>query len=93
MYILAMDEWSVSAARGRLAEIIDHTRTVHEPVYLSRHGTRVAAVIAVDDLHRLISLAEDAQDLLDATAARAEMQETRATPIPWDDVKRDLGLA
>jgi len=32
-------------------------------------------------------------DIRAATAARAEMQETGETPIPWEQVKVDLGLA
>jgi hypothetical protein len=61
-------------------------------VYLSRHGARVAAVIAAEDLDRLVGLAEDARDLIEVAAARKEMEATRAAPIPWEDVKRDLGL-
>ena len=89
-----MDEaaLSISEARENLASVIDRARTEHRPVFLSRRGRRVAAVIDADDLERLLDLAEDMADIRAAEAARAEMHETGVAPIPWDEVKADLGL-
>ncbi|MDV7356427.1 type II toxin-antitoxin system Phd/YefM family antitoxin [Rhodococcus oxybenzonivorans] len=84
---------SISDARTHLAAIIDRARTEHQPVYVARRGRRVAAVIDADDLDRLLELAEDMADIRAAEQARAEMQTTGETPIPWDEVKADLGLA
>lgn len=84
---------SVSDARDQLASIIDRVRAEHEPVFLSRRGRRVAAVIDVDDLERLIELAEDMADIRAAEESREEMRRTKSEPIPWDQVKADLGLA
>ncbi|NLE82400.1 MAG: type II toxin-antitoxin system Phd/YefM family antitoxin [Rhodococcus sp.] len=84
---------SISDARTQLATIIDRARTEHQPVYVTRRGRRIAAVIDADDLDRLIELAEDMTDIRAADEARAEMQSTGTTPIPWDEVKADLGLA
>ena len=83
---------AVSDARQQLAAIIDRTRANHSPVYLTRRGRRVAAVLDADDLDRLIELADDMSDILAAAAARAEMQATGEAPIPWEQVKADLGL-
>jgi prevent-host-death family protein len=83
---------SISEAREQLAAVVDRARTSHRPVFLSRHGRRVAAVIDADDLDRLLELAEDMADIRAAEAARAELRETGATPIPWEEVKADLGL-
>lgn len=83
---------SVSQARQQLAAVIDRARDTHHPVYLERHGRRVAAVIDADDLDRLIELAEDMEDIRGAAAARREMVETAGEPIPWERVKADLGL-
>lgn len=83
---------SVSDAREQLASIIDLARATHEPVYLTRRGRRVAAVIDADDLDRLVELAEDMSDIRAAEQARAEMRDTHKEPIPWDEVKADLGL-
>ena len=84
---------SVSEARKKLAEIIDRARAEHTPIYLARRGRRVAAVIDADDLDAILELAEDMADIRAAEAARAEMRTTGETPIPWEQVKADLGLA
>jgi prevent-host-death family protein len=83
---------NLSEARKHLASIVDHARTQHEPVYLARRGRRVAAIIDADDLDRILDLAEDMADVRAAEEARAEMEATGETPIPWEQVKADLGL-
>lgn len=87
-----MPDMTVSHARARLADVVDAARVGHEPVYLTRRGHRVAAVIDADDLDRLIAAAEDLADIHAARAAREEMTEGQAA-IPWDQVKADLGMA
>jgi len=86
-----MTEISVSDARARLADVVDSARVGHDPVYLTRRGQRVAAVIDADDLDRLIQAAEDLADIEAAAAARDEMQAGQPA-IPWEQVKVDLGL-
>jgi len=83
---------TVSQARSRLASIIDRVRAEHEPIYLARRGRRVAALIDADDLDELLELAEDMADIRAAEAARAEIRATGQAPIPWEQVKADLGL-
>lgn len=87
-----LPDLAVSEARQQLAAIIDRARAEHLPVYLARRGRRVAAVIDADDLERILQLAEDMTDIREAAAARAERQETGEAPIPWEQVKVDLGL-
>ena len=87
------DSLNITEARKQLASIIDQVRTEHEPVFVTRRGRRVAAVIDADDLDAIVELAEDMADIRAAEAARAEMKETGDQPIPWEDVKADLGLA
>ncbi len=84
---------NISDARTQLAAIVDRARTGHEPIYVTRRGRRVAAVIDADDLDRILALAEDMADIRAAEQARAEMKATGEAPIPWDEVKADLGLA
>ncbi|WP_097189426.1 type II toxin-antitoxin system Phd/YefM family antitoxin [Ornithinimicrobium cerasi] len=86
-----MKELTVTDARARLAEVVDEARVRHDPVYLTRRGQRVAAVIDADDLDRLIEAAEDLADLEAARLARAEIAD--GGTIPWEQVKADLGLA
>ena len=89
--LCVMADMSVSAARSRLADVIDDARVHHAPVVLTRRGRRVAAVIDAEDLERLTQAAEDLADIEAARAARAEVAEHGT--IPWDEVKADLGLA
>ena len=94
MYIWYMSgaDRSISEARRDLAAVIDEARATHEPVFLSRRGHRIAAIVDAAELERLQGLAEDMADILDAEAARQEMSETGSAPVPWDQVKADLGL-
>ena len=87
-----MSEITVSDARARLADVVDTARVDHDPVYLTRRGQRVAAVIDADDLDRLIAAAEELADIEAAAAARAELDQGESA-IPWEQVKADLGLA
>lgn len=86
-----MNEVTVTDARARLADVVDEARVRHNPVYLTRRGQRVAAVIDADDLDRLIEAAEDLADPEAARLARAEIADEGT--IPWEQVKVDLGLA
>lgn len=79
-------------ARARLADVVDAARVGHDPVYLTRRGQRIAAVIDADDLDRLIAAAEDLADIEAARAARDELAGGEDA-IPWEQVKEDLGLA
>lgn len=86
-----MTELTVSNARAKLADVVDTARVHHDPVYLTRRGQRVAAVIDADDLAQLIEAAEDLADIKDARAARVEVVD--GGTIPWEQVKADLGMA
>jgi prevent-host-death family protein len=91
-YMNDTDSLSVTDARQNLASIIERVRSRHDPVYLTLRGTRIAAIINSDDLDRIVELAEDMADVLAAEEARAEMKATGDEPIPWEQVKADLGL-
>jgi prevent-host-death family protein len=88
-----VNELTVSEARARLADVVDEARVGREPVYLTRRGRRVAAVVDAAYLDWLIELAEDFVDTAAARAARDEMAETGESAVPWEQVKADLGLA
>lgn len=87
-----MSEVSLTDARARLADVVDEARVAHDPVFLTRRGRRVAAVIDADDLERLLEAAEDLADITAAAAARAELDSPEGEAVPWDQVKADLGL-
>ena len=92
MYMSISEPLNVTEARKQLSTIIDQVRTDHQPVYLARWGHRVAAVIDADYLDGILALAEDMADIRAAEDARAEMRATGEAPIPWEQVKADLGL-
>ncbi len=84
---------SISGARSQFASLIERVQVDHQPVYLTRRGHRVAAVIAAEDLDHPIELAEDMQDIRTAAQARDEMRDRGDGPIPWDELKTELGMA
>ena len=81
----------MSEARTKLADVVDDARVSHAPVYLTRRGKRIAAVVDADDLDQLLRDAEDMADIAAAAAARNDLAGGEQ-PIPWDEVKADLGV-
>ena len=86
-----MTELTVAAARARLADVVDEARERHRPVFLTRRGRRVAAVIDAEDLDRLLGAAEDLADIRAAKAARGEVADQGA--VPWERAENGLGPA
>jgi prevent-host-death family protein len=85
-------EMPMREARDHLADVVNRAAYTKEPVFLTRRGRRIAAVVDAATFERLVELAEDALDAEAADAARAEMDDG-AAPVPWEQVKADLGLA
>jgi antitoxin Phd len=56
-------------------------------IVLQKGGKDVAAIVSVEDLELL----EELEDRLDVEDARAALREPGPN-IPWEKVKRDLGL-
>lgn len=91
LYSVHMGEIAITEARAQLSSLVDRAR--HEPIYLTRRNQPVAALV---DAERLAQLLGDAEELADIRATEAAWAETAAlseTPIPWDEVRHDLGLA
>ncbi|MBN9632303.1 MAG: type II toxin-antitoxin system Phd/YefM family antitoxin [Actinobacteria bacterium] len=82
----------VSEAKQHLGALVDRAHLQHELVSLSKRGRRVAVLVDADDFDRMVERLEEIDDAQAAIAARREVEETTAEPIPWDDVKRELGL-
>ncbi|MBO1739262.1 type II toxin-antitoxin system Phd/YefM family antitoxin [Leifsonia sp. TF02-11] len=82
----------VSEAKQHLGALVDRAHLQHELVSLSKRGRRVAVLVDADDFDRMVERLEEIDDAQAAIAARREVEETAAEPIPWDDVKRELGL-
>jgi len=86
-----MSEVPITEARGHLASIIDRSRQA--PVYLTRRNRPVAAIVDAEQLQELLDDSEELADIRAVDAAWAETERLGETPVPWDEVKRDLGLA
>ena len=86
-----MSTIAITEARDSLGAVVDDARRA--PVYLTRHNRPVAVVLDVSGYERLRELAQEPADAAAAAASRREMEETKATPVPWNEVKAELGLA
>ncbi len=84
-----MTKFKISDARKDLAEIINRVAYGDERIILERRGKGLAAVIPINDLE-LLEAIEDRIDLDEAKKALADPKNKR--PIPWEKVKKDLGL-
>ena len=87
MYNLAMTELSISNAREGLAAAINDLDT--GPVTISRHGKPVAVLLSPSSYEKFLEVMADAEDFAAYDAARSDL----GPLIPWEEVKKDLGLA
>ena len=80
-----MASFSISEARGSLAEAVEISQT--EAVFLERHGKKAAVMVSPERFERMMDALDEIEDELAFDAAMAEEGEN----IPWDEVKADLG--
>ena len=80
---------SVSEARESFADLVNRVAYRQERVLVTRRGKPVAAIIPMEQVE-FLERAEDEYDLRLADEARRELEQTPA--IPWEQVKRELGL-
>lgn len=85
MYNMTMVKISVSKARGKLAEVVEMSRT--EPVELEHYGRRAAILISPAQYDEMLEALEESQDIVAFDSALAEAGDN----IPWEQVKSDLG--
>jgi prevent-host-death family protein len=84
-----MSELPVTDAREDLAEVVNRVAYGHERVRLTRRGKPLAAVVPIEDLELL----EQLEDQADVEAIRQALADpTNAEPIPWEQVRAELGL-
>ena len=76
-------------ARERLADVLNRVAYAKDRVRITRRGKAVAAVVPIEDLE-LIERLEDEIDIREAERALADVRKHGA--IPWEEVKKDLGL-
>jgi prevent-host-death family protein len=79
-----MGTTSISELKSALSEFLNRAAYGRERIIVASRGKPKAAVISIEDLHRL----EDLEDALAAHEA-LEAYETGET-TPWDEVKAEL---
>jgi prevent-host-death family protein len=65
----------VSTAQADLIALVDLAAKSKKRTILSRRGKDVAAVVPIEDLHRLEHLAQEEMDRIDLAQARAALTE------------------
>ena len=81
-----MSDLSISDARADLARAI--TRAKKNPVTILRHGKPVAILINPSLFERFVESIEELEDI----AAFDEAVSDKDPTIPWEQVKKDLGI-
>lgn len=89
-YILyKMTRLSTSQARSQFADVLERVAFKGERIVIERRGKVLGAVVSAEDLAILekVRALEDEED--SAAVRRARKEKGR---IPWETIKRDLGL-
>ena len=82
-----MARLSASEVRSDFAEILNRVAYGGERIVVRRSGKDVAALVSLEDLELLRKI----EDRLDNEAAEKALKDPRR--IPWEKLKKDLGLA
>jgi PHD/YefM family antitoxin component YafN of YafNO toxin-antitoxin module len=82
---------TATQARDCLPEALNQVTYGGERIIIKRHGKVVGALISERDLALLETL-ENRYWAETAREALAEMKDSGETPIPWEQVKAELGL-
>ncbi|MEI6219736.1 MAG: type II toxin-antitoxin system Phd/YefM family antitoxin [Actinomycetes bacterium] len=81
-----MTSLSISQARADLADVI--SRAQKKPITISKHGKPIAILINPSLYQAML---ESVEELEDIEAFDQSMADTSPS-IPWERVKKDLGL-
>lgn len=81
----------IAEIRNNMADALNRVIYAGERVVLERRGKPAAAIVSLEDL-ALLEAVEDGEDVKSAKRALAEMKRKGETPIPFAEVKKQLGL-
>ncbi len=84
-----MTTLSTVKARENFSDMVNRSAYGKERVVLTRRGKGIVAVVPIEDL-KLLEAIEDRLDLEEIAKALADPENKKA--IPWDKVKKELGL-
>ena len=87
-----MTQRVIKSPHEDLADAIEHVED-GDPVLLEHDGKPLAAIISVTDLRLLEAYIEELEDRIDREeAAKALVEIAREGTVPYDVVRRELGL-
>jgi prevent-host-death family protein len=87
--VLQDEAISTAQARRHFSDLINRVAKEKDRVVLTRRSRPLAAVVPIEDIQLLEELEEQA-DLKAVRAARREIK--RKGTVPWEQVKKELGL-
>ncbi len=76
----------ITSARGKLSSLFDLAHDKHERIIIERHGREKVALVPIQDVETLQRIEAD---VLAATDAAFKGP---GKSIPWENVKKELGL-
>lgn len=83
-----------SDARAHLTELLDEIEEIREHVVITRNGRPAVVVMSEAEYESLMETLEVLSDSEVMAALKASDEDVAAGRVsPWDEVKRDLGLA
>jgi prevent-host-death family protein len=84
-----MDELNTTEARENFADVLNRVAYAKDRVRITRRGKQIAAVVPIEDLEYI----ERIEDEIDIREAMKALEDARKHgTIPWEDVKKELGL-
>jgi prevent-host-death family protein len=83
-----MTAWTVTKAKKQFDEIIDRVAHGGERVVIRRGKKTLAAVVPPEDVQALDQL-EDRQDVEEA---KRRLADPKQKPIPYEKVRKEMGL-
>lgn len=86
-----MTKLAASQARDAFSDTLNRVAYRRERIVLRRRGRDIAAIVPIEDLE-LIEKLEDQLDVEAARRALAEMKRKGQKPVPYETVRKRLGL-
>ncbi len=81
-------------ARAELSDLLDAVEERHEHVVVTRKGRPIAIVLSTEEWEAIEETLEILQDEDTLEALRESEADVQAGRVrPWDEVRRELGLA
>jgi prevent-host-death family protein len=88
--VLQEEVIGTAQARRHFSDLINRVANEKERVVLTRRSRALAAVVPIEDVQLLEEL-EEREDLKAVRAARREIK--REGTVPWERIKKELGLS